>query len=273
HCLALELIRVLSVWYRRSLAHLVLRSSENDQPSDVRQTKAGSGNAVCYYEALRLGFRDRLCAMHLSGLFLFIPHDTDYVLLWEKWFVEYDHWFLKLFWVALVFTVLAAWAFLFPFLRYGQREWMPQVSRPTFIALVLGGLLMSTGVWLALKSVLQDELFLFAFGLTGFWCAPFGMGLMLRRGHRGAQSAAMWIGYTAIPVFYWIAAALYLGPYFQSPVWLVMGVAATIWGLANVVLLKQLPSAGGQGKPTPAVSSIIDRACGMTGTRCPDSFV
>lgn len=200
------------------------------------------GNAIYYYEALRLGFRERIYAMPLSGLFFFIPHDMHYVLLWEKWFVEYDHWFLKLFWVALVFTALAAWVFLFQFLRYGQREWLPQVSRPMFVGLVLCGLLLSCGVWLALKAVLQDELFLFAFGLTAFWCAPFGMALMLRRGSRKGQSVLMWSGFLAIPLFYWPATAIYLGPYFQSPAWLALGAAAVIWGIANIVLLRWLPA-------------------------------
>lgn len=199
------------------------------------------GNAVYYFEALRLGFRERTYTMPLCGLYFFIPHDMHFVLLWEKWFVEYDHWFLKLFWIALVFTAASAWVFLFQFLRYGQREWMPHASRATFVSLVLGGLVLSTGVWLALKEMLNDELFLFAFGLTAFWCAPFGMGLMLRRGTRIAQSVPMWLGYTAIPVFYWLAAALYLGPYFQSPAWLAMGIAAALWGAANILLLRHLP--------------------------------
>lgn len=200
------------------------------------------GNAVYYFEALRLAFRERRYAMPLCGLYFFIPHDMHFVLLWEKWFVEYDHWFLKLFWAALVLTAASAWVFLFQFLRYGQREWAPQLSRTSFISLVLGGLVLSTGVWLAVKDAIGDELFLFAFGLTAFWCAPFGMGLMLRRGNRAAQSVPMWIGYTAIPVFYWLAAALYLGPYFQSPAWLAMGVAATLWGLANIALMRRLPA-------------------------------
>lgn len=198
------------------------------------------GNAVYYIEALRLARRERRYAMPLCGLYFFIPHDMHYVLLWEKWFVEYDHWFLKLFWIALVFTALSAWVFLFQFLRYGQREWMPQVSRASFVTWVLGGLALSSCVWIAVKGVIADELFLFAFGLTAFWCAPFGMGLMLRRGNRAAQSVPMWLGYTAIPVFYWLAAALYLGPYFQSPAWLAMGVAASVWGMVNIFLVGRL---------------------------------
>lgn len=205
------------------------------------------GNAIYYFESLRLAFRERTYTMPLAGLYFFIPHDMSYVLLWHKWFVEYDHWFLKLFWVALVFTSLSAWVFLYQFLRYGQRECMPNVSRGVFVSVVLGGLVLSTGVWLAVKAVLVDDLYLFAFGLTAFWCAPFATGLMLRRGTRLAQSVPMWLGYTAIPVFYWLAAALYLGPYFQSPSWLAMGFAAAVWGIANILLIQRLPP--GASKP------------------------
>lgn len=199
------------------------------------------GNAVYYFESLRLGFRERTYTMPLAGLYFFIPHDMSYVLLCHQWFAVYDHWFLKLFWGALVLTSISAWVFLWQFLRYGQREWMPGVSRAMFVALTLGGLVLSTGVWIAVKSVLHDELYLFAFGLTAFWCAPFGMALMLRRGTRVAQSLTMWIGYTAIPVFFWLAAALYLGPLFRSPGWLAMGAAAALWGIANILLVKHLP--------------------------------
>lgn len=199
------------------------------------------GNAIYYVDSLRLGFRHRVHTMPLAGLYFFIPHDMSYVLMWHKWFVEYDHWFLKLFWIGLVMTSGAAWMFLWQVLRYGHRELLPQVSRPVFVMLVLGGLVLSTGVWIATKAVLVDELYLFAFGLTAFWCAPFGMSLMLKRGSRVGQSQLMWLGFTAIPVFYWLAAALYLPPFFRSPSWLALGAAATLWGLANVFLVSRLP--------------------------------
>ncbi|MDB5968378.1 MAG: hypothetical protein JWQ90_828 [Hydrocarboniphaga sp.] len=199
------------------------------------------GNAIYYFESMRLGFRDRVYTMPLAGLYFFIPHDMSYALLWHKWFVEYDHWFLKLFWLGLVLTSASAWVFLWQLLRYGHQELLPQVSRAVFTALVLGGLALSTGVWIAVKAVLVDDLYLFAFGLTAFWCAPFGMSLILRRRSSIGQSRLMWVGYTAIPVFYWLAGLLYLPPYFRSLPWLALGAAAVIWGLANLFVVSRLP--------------------------------
>lgn len=204
-----------------------------------------AGNAVYYYECLRLGFVQKTYAMPLGGLYFFIPHDMTYVLLWRKWFVEYDHWFLKLFWLGLVLTAVVAWLFLWQLIRYGHRELMPQVPRRRFAGLVVAGLVLSTAAWLATKSVLHDDLFLFAFGLTAFWCAPFGTALMLRRGSAQGQSVTMWAGYTAIPLFYWLAGALYLPDFFRSPAWLALGGAAVAWGLANLYLVTRLRAGEG----------------------------
>lgn len=205
-----------------------------------------AGNAVYYYECLRLGIVQKTYGMPLVGLFFFIPHDLSYVLLWRKWFVEYDHWFLKLFWAGLVVTSVAACAFLWQAIRNGHRELLPQLTRGAFTALVLAGLLAGTGAWWSVKSVLDDELFLFAFGFTAFWCAPFGMGLMLRRGSTLGNSARMWAGYTAIPVFYWLATMLYLPDAFRSPPWIALGAISTLCGLANLWLVRRLPSPRGR---------------------------
>jgi hypothetical protein len=201
-----------------------------------------AGNALYYFECMRLGFSQQTYGMPIAGLFFFIPHDMTYVLLWQKWFVEYDHWFLKLFWVGLVVTSLAAWVFLWQAVRYGHRELMPQWSRAAFTLLVLAGLLACSAAWWAVKNVLDDELFLFAFGFTAFWCAPFGTALMLRRRSRLGNSQRMWAGYTAIPLYYWPATMLYLPDGFRSPAWVALGAVAVLWGLANVVLARSLPA-------------------------------
>ncbi len=200
-----------------------------------------AGNALYYYECMRLGFKEQAYGMPLVGLFFFIPHDMHYVLLWEKWFVEFDHWFLKLFWIGLVVTATAAWVFLWQAIRYGRRELVPALGQRAFTLLVFAGLAAGSVAWWSVKSVLQDELFLFAFGFTAFWCAPFGMALMLKRRSRLGNSPKMWMGYTAIPLFYWLATVIYLPDAFRSPVWIALGVVSICWGVANAYLAVRLP--------------------------------
>lgn len=199
------------------------------------------GNAVYYVEMLRLGFSQRVYAMPLLATFFFIPHDLSYVLNFREWFVVYDHWLPKLMWAPLLVTSACAFIFLYQAIRFGHRELMPWASPRLFRTLMLLGVAAGAALWSVLKSAIDDDLYLFAFGMTAFWCAPAGMALMLRRGSRAAQSMAMWAGYIAIPLFWWIAVWPVAG-FFRTSEWLVLGAIAVAAGFANLFLVRRLPA-------------------------------
>jgi hypothetical protein len=130
-------------------------------------------------------------------------------------------------------------AFLVMILQYGRAEIAPQASQTMFAAMVLLGLALCTVVWLAVKSVMEDDLFLIIFGVTIFWCAPFNLALMNRRNATIGQSQLAWTGYLMMPVFYYPATFI-LSPGFRTPLWAALGAVTIIGGVMNLIYLRYL---------------------------------
>ena len=190
-------------------------------------------NYAYFGEALRLGRRDRTYSVPASVTLLFLPHDLSYLFLFEKWFVQYDHWFCKLWWVGLIFTSAIEALFLLQLLRYGREEILPRLSPKAYVAVMLLVLCASTLAWLTVKQALNDELYLFSFGWTLFWGSPLVISMMVRRGTTRGQSRWMWVSYMLMAVFYW-AATTFMDPYFRSPSWWAVLLLALGFASANL---------------------------------------
>lgn len=201
-------------------------------------------NFIYFGSTIVAGFRHRVFSMPVSATLLFIPHDLLYLLMFDRWFHVYDHWFCKLFWVGLIVTNLQELCFLYLTLRYGRRELAPQLSQPAFVALVLAGLAGAFIAWIAVKSVLADELWLFTFGWTVWFCIPFVIPMMLRRNSSVGQSRLAWVAYIVMAISYWIA-VWPLAPFFQSTIWLCLGAMIVAWALAVIFTMRRLPATPG----------------------------
>jgi len=197
------------------------------------------GNYIFWIENLRLGFRDRRYSMPVGSLFLFLPHDGTFVAMYPHWFHTIHHWFPELWWCGLCVTVMMELTFLVMLLKFGRAELAPRATQAQFTCIILFGLALSTIAWLALKSVMQDELFLVVFGLTIFWCVPFNFALMAARGSAVGQSRLAWCGFLLMPAFYWPATWI-LSTAFHSLTWNALGAACIAGGLANLWLINIL---------------------------------
>ena len=162
-------------------------------------------NFVYFGSAAYLGFKHRVYTMPLIGTLVFIPHDLHYLLMYDKWFNVYDHWFMQLFFAGLIVTNVLELIFLYQVLRWGRRELLPQASQRAYVALVLVALAGVSVAWVAVKSALGDELWFFSFGWTIWFCVPFVIPLMLRRGSAVGQSVTMWLAYTVMAMAWWAA--------------------------------------------------------------------
>jgi hypothetical protein len=198
-------------------------------------------NFVFFGTAIVQGFKHRVVSMPVCATLLFIPHDLLYLLMVDKWFHVYDHWFCKLFWVGLIVTNLQEFLFLWITVRYGRKEFAPQLSQPQFVGLLGLGLLGSTIAWLVAKSVLADELWLFTFGWTVWFCIPFVIPTMLRRNSSIGQSRVTWAAYIGMTLSYWTA-VWPLAPFFQSPLWLALGTMIVLWAATVLLFIRWLPA-------------------------------
>ncbi len=187
------------------------------------------------------GFKHKMFTMPLVGTLVFIPHDLHYLLMFDKWFFVYDHWFMQLFFAGLVVTNILEMIFFYQTLKYGREEILPQISQPVYVAILFAALAAVSIIWVGVKSVLADELWFFSFGWTIWFCLPLVIPMMLRRGSSLGQTEIAWYAYTIMTICWWLA-VWPLDPFFRSPAWLGLGIVTVLWAAATIWVIRQLPN-------------------------------
>ncbi len=171
----------------------------------------------------------------------FAVHDLHFVFLYELWFDVYDHWWVKAWWVALVFTTLIEFALVGMIIKYGRKELAPWASQKAFFGLVALGTVAIGVIWLLVKASIADPLWLISFPITAFWAVPFSTALMLRRNSQRGQSITLPI--CSVFIVGAFQGALWLiDPFFRSPFFLMFTTMGISWALVNVWLLTRLPA-------------------------------
>jgi hypothetical protein len=209
------------------------------------------GMAIWFQQAFVVARRDRAYAFPMFCTAFWFAHDTSYVARFNEWFGTYDHWFLKLFWFALVATSLTEMVYIAQTIRYGGREF-PRLSQRAYTWLVIGAVASGVVIWTMVKAALGDSLYLIAFGLTVAVYPPFAFALTLRRQSLRGQSALMWVGFIVLAVGWFSLTTIYFGPTFQSWQWITLGVFSVLGGLAGVWLVASGERYGIVGAPSGA---------------------
>ena len=212
------------------------------------------GMYLWFGEGLRVARRDGVYAFPAAVTLFYLAHDTSLVVRFDKWFGVYDHWFLKLWWAALVLTSVLEVLCLRQVWRYGRAELAPNLSRRAFGCALVGAFVCTALLWYAVKYALienagaGDDLFMFSFGATVLFYPPFAIALMLRRGSSAGQTVLMWLGFTGIGVGYFGATIVYFPPPFRSWEWIALGAASVIGSLLGAWLVRQDQRHGILGK-------------------------
>jgi hypothetical protein len=190
---------------------------------------------VFFIEAARMGARDRVVPMALWMTALWWPHDGSYLLRLGKWFGTYDHWFMELFWFAIVGTFVSESVFVWQTIRYGRDELSPGVAQPVHTLRVLGALACGVISWSLLKGALNDDLYLLSFMGTLLWGCPSASALLGRRRDGRGNSVLEWAAFSAMTILYSITSISFFGGgFFHSWPYVGICVASTIWSLVIV---------------------------------------
>lgn len=195
------------------------------------------GMTIWFAEAFRMGRRDKTYAFPIFCTAFWFAHDTSYVVRFDQWFTTYDHWFLELFWFALVGTTLMEVLYIRQTLRYGRGDLSLRLSQRAYIVVFVGALISGFVLWSMVKATFDDDLYLIAFGLTVAIFPPFGIALTLRRQSISGQSALMWVGYTILDFGWFTLTTTYFGPAFHSWQWIGLGVFGALGGCAGIWLM------------------------------------
>lgn len=187
--------------------------------------------------AIRAGRRDRVYPEPVFCIAFWFAHDTSFVARYHSWFVSYDHWFMKMFWVAVATMIVMEFEFMRQIVRYGHAELMPRLTQHTYVLLLVAALVSGFVIWSMVKAVIVDDLYFIAFGLTVAVYPPFAIAMMLRRGSTAGQSVPMWCGFCGLAIGLSAMTTTYFGPSFHSWQWISMSVFSILGGLAGLWLV------------------------------------
>lgn len=208
--------------------------------------------------ALQLARKQRVYVEPFLGAAVFFWHDLSFVLNWPEWSSAYGgHWWLQLWSIGLCGTVALEAYLIWQFIHYGHREILPSVSKQTFTAITLAGVLGAGAMWWLVKASLNDPLYLITFAITAIWSTPFHTGIMLRRGTTAGQSVAMNLAvvviFTAVSTAFMIVA-----PAFRSPPYLAFLAVFLAWPLFNIWLIRRLPAPATSGSGMREAVPLVD---------------
>lgn len=183
--------------------------------------------------------RDRAYSIPLFCTYYWFAHDVAVMIRYERWFHVYDHWYLQFFWAVLSLAVLLECFYLWQVYRYGHRELAPALSRRSFGALLLLGLLFACVAHEFFKTGFGDPLFQLAPTLTMLAYPAFGVAMLLRRGSRRGQTPTMWWLFSAMTAGFHLITWQWFGDAFRTPQYVAAAVAATLGGVAMALVIAQ----------------------------------
>jgi hypothetical protein len=195
---------------------------------------------VFFIEAARAGARDRVVPMAVWMTVLWWPHDGSYLLHVSRWFGHYHHWFMELFWFAIIVTFLAESVYVVQTIQYGRDELSPGRSQRTHALRIAGALACGVVSWSLLKGALHDDLYLLSFMGTLAWGPPSGSALLARRGDARGQTVNEWIAFSAMTILYSVTSIFFFGGgFFHSPAYLGICVVASVWSLVHLAQVRR----------------------------------
>lgn len=215
--------------------------------------------AFAYFAvAIRMAIRQRVYVVPFAGAALFLWHDLNFVLEYDKWFNGYDHWWVKMWWFALLGTVALEAFLIYQVIRYGHRELWPGLAKRTYPVLMVGATFAVGALWMLVKHAIDDDLYFVTFAITAVFSVPFHTALMAKRQSRAGQSIFMQAS-TIVMILAMTAAFAQIDDSFRSFYFLGFVATFVCWALCNIWLIRKLP-------PTAAASSASADPTRTTGT-------
>ncbi len=216
---------------------------DNMIPVFTLATLAMVGNYIWFGGAIAAAKRDHVYAIPLFLTFFWFAHDSSYLLRFDTWFNDYDHWFPQLFWALIVFTVAFEIYYMRQTLLLGKRELAPSLTSLQYRLGFIMCLAAMYVAWIWLQQSMDAPIYLDIFALTVLSYPCLAIAMMLRRGDRSGFNGVMCFGFLQMTVCYFTASTFFFGPYFQRWEYYLVGIASLVTGLAMTWVYLQLPPA------------------------------
>jgi hypothetical protein len=209
------------------------------------------GNYIFFIEAFRVARRDKIVTIPIFCTMFWFAHDLSFVYRVDDWFTDIDHWYVKLFWVALVFTVTFETVYLAQVLRYGRGELLPDASPQQWLALLVVGQIGVCVCWEGVKFVFDDPLYAGSFGIANLSYPLMGVAMAVRRRSMAGQTPIIWIGYLILVVCWSSANFLWFPDAFRSTQWVLLHSCSFIGGCGLLYASIRWPGPARADAPAP----------------------
>lgn len=221
-------------------------------------------NYTWFIAAVRQGLRDRTTPIPLFCTLFWLVGDASMVMRYDLWFNVIDHWYVKLFWAALVLTVICELVFLSLTLRFGHREFAPSLSKNQFVTMILLGVAGMAVAFETVKGWAGDEIYINYFHFANLVGPMCGAAMVMRRGSRRGTTPLIWGAYTVMVAAFSLANVFWFGAPFADGKYLLLyaasigGAALTTWLVIRLPVSQVSPP--DVAPPAPAESARVSPA-------------
>ncbi len=174
-------------------------------------------NYIWFALAAIKGFRDKVYPVPLFTTLLWLCGDGTGVLRYDMYFNVYGHWYLELFWAALVLTVSFETLYLYMTFKFGKQELCPDASNGAFRLGLVAAAVVFAYAWMQVLQALPDDLNIVYFNFANLAGPVAWAAMIARRRSIAGTSSAIWIHYTLMLSCFYYAQASYFGPEFRTP--------------------------------------------------------
>ncbi len=174
-------------------------------------------NYIWFALAAIKGLKDKVYPVPLFTTLLWLCGDGTGVLRYDMYFNVYGHWYLELFWLALILTVSFEILFLYMTFKFGKKELLPNGSDGAFSLGLIAAAIVFIFAWAQVLQALPDNLNIVYFNFANLAGPVAWAAMIVRRGSIAGTSSAIWIHYTLMVSCFYYAQASYFGPEFRTP--------------------------------------------------------
>lgn len=208
-------------------------------------------NYIWFFAAYVIARREKVYSIPIFCTLFWFAGDGSFVARYETWFHTYHHWYVELFWGALVLTVTFEIAYIVQAIQYGRKELLPSATPGQFAALIVAGAVVAVIVWNFLNHVMNDPIAIAYFSIANTALPVMYIGILMRRRSSAGTAPVVWWGYLGMINFWFVALTLFFGPEFRSFWYLGLWAVCVVAGVGVLVAVMRLPKASPQSAPLP----------------------
>lgn len=198
-------------------------------------------NYTWFFASYVIARREKVYSIPIFCTLFWFAGDASFVARYDTWFDTYHHWYVELFWGALLFTVLFEVLFIVQAIQYGRKELLPSASPRQFAALIIAGAVAAVVIWNFLNDSMGDPIAVAYFSVANAALPLMYVGILMRRRTSAGTAPLVWWGYLGMITCWFLAIALFFGPEFRSFWYLALWAVCTIAGAGVLVAVKRLP--------------------------------